>query len=87
MNPETKESQLRTLQYEELMLRGKLLDICLPYCNPRTNRVFKIEKRMSMSELFAAHAVLMPAALNTAYKKLCQMREVLKANRVDIGTI
>ena len=87
MKQETKESQLRTLQYEEIMLRGKLIDICLSYANPRTNRVFKIAKRMEMAELFATHAEQMPSALNTAYKKLCQMREVLKANQVDVGTI
>jgi hypothetical protein len=83
----TKEEQLMTLRFEEIMLSGKLIDICLTYGNPRTNKVFKIEKRMDMEELFATHAEQMPAALISAYKKLCQMREVLKANHIDVGTI
>jgi hypothetical protein len=87
MKPETKESQLHKLQAEELFLRGQLIDICLTFGNPRTNRVFKIEKRMEMAELFATHAEQMPSALLAAYKKLCQMREVLKANKVDVGTL
>jgi hypothetical protein len=87
MKKQTQEEHLHGLKVEELFLRGKLIDICLSYGNPRTNRTFKIAKRMEMAELFATHAEQMPAALVAAYKKLCQMREVLKANRVDVGTI
>jgi hypothetical protein len=82
-----KEEQLHSLKVQEVFLRSKLIDICLGFGNPRTNRVFKIAKRMEMAELFATHAEQMPAALVVAYKKLCQMREVLKANNVDVGTI
>jgi len=87
MKPETKESQLQKLQVEELFLRGQLIDICLTFGNPRTNKVFKIEKRMQLEELFSTHAEQMPAALNAAYKKLYQMRSVLKSHGVDVGTI
>jgi hypothetical protein len=87
MMPQTKTEQLRSLQTEELFLRGQLIDICLTFGNPRTNRVFKITKRMELAELFATHAEQMPEALNAAYKKLCAMREILKANHIDVGTL
>jgi hypothetical protein len=81
------EKELFALRTEEVFLRGKLLDICLTYGNPNTNKLFKIEKRMSMKELFDVHYKQMPAALLPAYKKLSQMRAVLKSHGVDVGTI
>jgi hypothetical protein len=87
MKPETKEQQLHSLQAQELFLRAQLIDICLTYGNPNTNKLFNIEKRMSMKELFDLHYKQMPAALLPAYKKLCQMRAVLKSHGVDVGTI
>jgi hypothetical protein len=84
---ETKEDQLRKLTAEELFLRARLTDICLTFGNPRTNKVFKIEKRMAMEELFATHAQQMPVALIAAYNQLLKMRELLKANGVELHAL
>ena len=84
MKKQSKEDQLRKLTGEELFLRARLTDICLTFGNPRTNKVFKIEKRMAMEELFSVHAQQMPVALIAAYNQLLKMRELLKASGVQL---
>lgn len=82
---ETREDKLRVLEFEELMLRGKLIDVCLTYGNPRTNKLFPINKRMtSMAELMECHAADMPKDVVAAYKKLLQMRQLLVMNGVEL---
>lgn len=82
---ETSEDKLQALEFEELMLRGKLIDVCLTYGNPRTNKLFPIHKRMtSMAELMETHAADVPPEVVAAYKKLLKMREILVMNGVEL---